>query len=229
MGAKREAPSDEPPVKVPIPPFNEKFEKPKPTPPVVEREPGEDVDEETRAAEAALQQLAQAERQLNENLGQGSPEGERGSGGGGTGTSGRGARVARWVLRFQPHSSQHYLEQLDGLGAEIAFPAAGNQWQYFFHVGSPRRRSEIRDLGGENRFYWVDKRPQSVSGVARVLGIPASRFMIVFLPDDLEKRMLKLELDHRGLTEEQILQTDFLVITAPGGNYDVKVDRQLPR
>jgi hypothetical protein len=227
MGAEEEKPTEELPKEAPAEKIK-KLEKPKPTVPVVKPEPGKEIEKEREAAEAALNRLAQAKNQLDANLNRGSPEGDRGGGGGGSGARGRGARVARWVLHFNTESSQHYLQQLDGLGAEIAFPAAGSRWQYFFDVSTPRRRSEIRDLGSENRLYWVDEKQQSVGGVAQVLGIPTPPFMIVFLPVPLEDRMLQLELDYQGLTEEQILRTDFRVVIR-GGMYDVEVSRQLRR
>ena len=227
MGADVEEPDAAPPEEVPDEQIKD-LEKPEPTVPVVKPEPGKEIEKEREAAEAALSRLDQAKNQLAANLNQGSPDGDRGGGGGGSGATGRGARVARWVLHFNTQSSQHYLEQLDGLGAEIAFPAAGNRWQYFFDVGSPKRRSQIRDLGSENRLYWVDEKQQSVGGVAQVLGIPTPPFMIVFLPVPLEDRMLQLELDYQGLTEEQILRTDFRVISR-GRSYDVEVTRQMRR
>jgi hypothetical protein len=228
MGAAEEELSDEVPQDMMAEELTEIEEQEQPPPDVKPADQGEEVVEETAVAQSALDRLAQARSQLDANLNQGSREGTGGVGGGGTGTTGRGARVARWVLHFNTQSSPHYLQQLDGLGAEIAFPAVGNRWQYFFNVGSPRRRSEIRDLGGENRLYWVDEKPQSVGGVAQVLGIPTPPFMIVFLPVPLEDRMLEMELAYQNLTEEQILRTDFQVITR-GGSYDVRVTRQIPR
>jgi hypothetical protein len=187
---------------------------------------GRELAEETAVAQSALDRLSQAQAQLNANLNQGKSEGTGGSGG--SGARGRGARVARWVLHFNTRSTKHYLAQLDGLGAEIAFPAVGNRWQYFLDASSNKRRSEVRDLSSETRLYWVDEKPESLRGVAEELGIPVPPFMIVFLPVDLEDRMLKLELAYQNLGEEEIRRTDFEVVTR-AGQYDVRVTRQIPK
>ena len=196
-----------------------------PPPDVKPVDQGKEVVEETGVARSALDRLAEARAQLEANLNKGQSEG---TGGGGRGTGGRGARVARWVLHFSTRSSQDYLAQLDGLGAEIAFPEVGNRWRYFFDASSPSRRSEIRDLTSENRLYWVDERLESIAGVAQELDIPVPPFMIVFLPLALEERMLQMELAHQNLREEEIERTDFEVITR-GQDYDVRVRRQIPR
>jgi hypothetical protein len=228
MGTTEPEPADELPAEVTVDEVAKIEEEELPPPEVAPADQGEEVIEQTAVAQSALDRLSQARSQLDSNLNQGAPEGGRAGGGGGTGTTGRGARVARWVLHFDTESSHHYLAQLDGLGAEIAFPAVGNRWQYFVNVGSPQRRSEIRDLGGESRLYWVDEKPQSIGGVAQVLGIPMPPFMIVFLPVRLEDRMLEMELAYKNLAEDQILRTDFHVIQR-GASYDVRVTSQIPR
>jgi hypothetical protein len=190
-------------------------------------ETGKELDEAAETAQSTLDRLAAARQQLDANLNQGASQGT-GTGGGGTGAAGRGARVARWVLHFNTRSAKHYMAQLDGLGAVIAFPLTGNRWRYYFDISSDRRRSEIRDLSDENRLYWVDEKPHSIAGVAQELGIPASPFMIVFLPVTLEERMLAMELAYRNLREDEIQRTDFEVVET-GARYDVRVLRQIPR
>ena len=226
LDASQEESSEEPPEQSALDELEEVPETELPPPDVKPVDRGKELERETEVAQATLNQLAQATEQLSANLSQGEAEGSGGLEGGGTG--GRGARVARWVLKFNTRSAKHYLAQLDGLGAEIAFPMVGNKWQYYFNVSSTSRLSEVRDLTSENRLYWVDEKPDSISGVAQELGIAVPPFMIVFLPLPLEDRMLQMELAYQNLREEEIKRTDFEVISRAGG-YDVGITRQIPR
>jgi len=187
---------------------------------------GTELREETSKAQAALDRLARARQQLADNLNRGKATGSGGGGGGGP--AGRGARVARWILHFNSRSAKHYLAQLDGLGAVVAFPVEAEQWRYYSDIASTDFKTEVRDLSGETRLYWVDGKPESINGVAQHFGIAPSPYMIVFLPLDMEERLLEMELAYRNLREEEILKTEFEV-THRGGNYDVKIMRQTPK
>lgn len=192
------------------------------------------------AVQDARSRLAAAKAALAKNLGGGGGggPGEGGAngagggtgqgGGGGSGLKGRAARPARWVLRFQSNSTQDYLAQFEGLGASFAFPAQGNNWQFFPKPSSSPSTSQIKDLASENQLYWVDENPQNVNGVARILGVQATGVMVTFLPRALEDRMLEMELSYRGLKEEDI-QTTYFGISRDGGKYDVKVVDQIAR
>ncbi len=191
------------------------------------------------AASSAGSRLADAKSMLNKNLGggggggtgvgggNGTGGGKGQGGGGGTGLTGRAAQQARWILQFQTASTQDYLAQFEGLGASIAFPAQGNQWKFFSQPSSNPSNSTLRDLSNENRLYWIDENPRNVTGVAAALGVQASREMILFLPLELEQRMLKMELSYRGLKEEDIQSTTFGV--SRGAGYDVRVVDQVQR
>ena len=227
MGTAEEAPAESIPEESVIGELEKVDEPELPPPDVKPADRGQELAEETAVARSALDRLAQARAQLEANLRKGESS-EAGGGGGGSGRSGRGARVARWVLHFNTRSPKHYLTQLDGLGAQIAFPEVGNKWRYYFDVSSSRRRSAVRDLTGENRVYWVDGKPESIQGVAEELGIAVPPFMIVFLPVPLEDRLLQIELAYQNLTEDEIRRTDFEVVTR-AGHYDVRVSRQVPK
>ncbi len=164
-----------------------------------------------------------AREKLNQNLG-GKPGGGGGGGGGGTGRAGR---AARWVLKFNYSNANHYLSQLGGLGAAIAFPQRGDQWLYFTDLaGSPSR--SVRDLSGEDRIFWINEDPASAGVVAQSLGIGPVTPMLAFLPVELEQRMLKMELAYKGAaSEDDIIQTVFECV-ARGGGFDVIVVDQKP-
>jgi hypothetical protein len=211
-----------------------------PTPPIDDIPKPKALDEAVPPADTGTQidqlddQLRDAQNRLNRALDQlrknqnQAGGGSAGPGRGGSGGTGRGARAARWILKFNTRSPHDYLAQIDGLGAEIAFPQMGNEFLYFRNPGSSNASSERRSLAGETRINWVDRDPESVANVCSALGIPTTPFMLAFLPRQLEERLLKLELAYNGLEEHEILSTTFEVVHR-GGGYDVIVANQVPR
>jgi len=191
-----------------------------------------DVGTQFRDQEKQLQdtrdRLKDAREKLNRDLGKGTPSGTGTGGGGGSGASGKAARAARWILRFNIRSPQEYLTQIDGLGAHIAFPTSGDKYLYFYNASSGSRRSETRSLAANEMVYWVDDNAESVGRVASVLGIPPGPFMLSFLPQELEDRMVQLERAYNNLEEDEILSTVFEVVFR-GGKYDVFVAAQTPK
>ncbi|MCL6502931.1 MAG: hypothetical protein K6T86_09630 [Pirellulales bacterium] len=177
--------------------------------------------EGSQAAKRARERLEAAKNRLNENLGSV-------GGGGGSGPTGRAARVARWIMRFDVSSVRDYLAQMDGLGAQIAFPDRGDKFLYFSNLASPTPKKELKDISNETRIYWVDENPQSVAMVCQYLGVPDNGFFLAFLPRELEERLLRMELAYMNLAEEDILSTTFRVIRR-GGGYDVQVESQIPK
>jgi hypothetical protein len=153
---------------------------------------------------------------------------EAGTDKGSRGGSGRDARAARWILKFNTRSVRDYLVQLDGLGIAIAFPQKGDKFLYFFSASSPNRTSEIRSVAGESRLSWPDRNAALLAPVCRELGIPVAPLMLLFLPVELEERFLKLELGYNNLEEDQIESTTFEVVRR-GGRYDVMVVTQEAR
>lgn len=173
------------------------------------------------AAQSARERLEAAKNRLQENLG-GS------GGGGGRGPTGRAARVARWILRFDTTNARDYLNQLGGLGAQIAFPDRGEKYLYFSNLASPTPKRELKDFSNETQLYWIDENPESVAMVCQYLRVQNSGFFLAFLPRELEERMLRMELAYMNLAEEEIASTTFRVVRR-GGGYDVQVERQIPR
>ena len=174
-----------------------------------------------QAQQAAAAAASAARDALNTNLG-GTP-GSAGSGGGGG--TGRAGRAARWVLRFNTTNPRDYLDQLGGLGAEIAFPDRNDKYRYFTNLANSPQ-STVRTLDNEGRIYWIDE--DTFMEVAAELGVSAP-VMLAFLPQALEEKMLKLEMARareRGVTEEaDIIQTTFVCVRR-GGSFDVTVTDQ---
>ncbi len=196
----------------------------------VQKSTRQQIGEARRRASAAKTAVANA---LAGNLNQGSGGGgSKGSGGGsgggvggGTGSgagSGRAGRAARWVLRFNNTNPRHYLAQLGGLKAEIAFPQRGDKYLFFSDLANTPK-STVRDLSDENRIYWVDENPISFVPVANELGVNSASVMVAFLPIDLEQKMLKMELAFKGATsEDEVISTIFECVNR-GGGYDITV------
>lgn len=179
------------------------------------------VAEQARKAAQAAAALDGLNQQLNNAAG-GAPA----TGATGSGSSGRAGRAARWILRFDTRSPRHYIEQLEGLGAELAFPETGDQWRYFDNLTAASPTTSLRDLSRETRIYWVDQNPQTYRAVGNLLGARDAPMMVVFLPIVLEQRMLEMELNYMGRKEEEdILQTEFVVVRR-GGKLDVQVQSQ---
>jgi hypothetical protein len=208
------------PIKVPTP-----TETPL-APPTVDN--GSMVLDESAKAEQVAERLRNAER-LRENLKKHSasrPKGAGGSGSGGGGGGGRAERPARWILKFNTRSPQEYLEQLDGLEAVVAFPVRGDKYRYFHNASSGNRKSEVRDLNNEGRLFWIDNKIDSVAAVCSFLGISTTSMMVVFLPQELEERMLQMELAFQNKQEDEIRSTTFQA-QQRGGKMDVVVERQV--
>ena len=172
-----------------------------------------------RAAAARARSASQrATDILNKNLG-------GTAGGNGSGGTGRAGRASRWVLTFNSSSGDTYLNQLGGLGADVAFPV-GEDAQYFTDLAGSRRSSR-RSLHSESRIYWIDD--ATFRDAARVLGHPGAPLMYAFLPTPLEEKMAQLELAEArryGVTREEDIQQTIFECVARGGSYDVQIVSQ---
>jgi hypothetical protein len=167
--------------------------------------------------------------------GQGGGKGNgRGPGeGGGIGNGGgqlseRERRMLRWVMVFETQNPNDYVNQLAGLGAILAIPTKQEgEYHVIRDLHKRPAKPELEDVAKLNRIYWVDDKPQSVSGVMRVLGLPANvSHFVAFMPQELEIKLGEKELKYRGLAEDQIFETKFRVVRLGGGAYDVEVKQQ---
>lgn len=173
-----------------------------------------------RAASARARAASQrATDILNKNLG-------GTAGGNGSGGTGRAGRASRWVLTFNSNSGDVYLNQLGGLGADVAFPLSGEDCQYFTDLAGSRRGNR-RSLQSESRIYWIDD--ATFRDAARVLGQPGASLMYAFLPTPLEEKMAQLELAEArryGVTREEDIEQTIFECVARGGSYDVQIVSQ---
>jgi hypothetical protein len=204
----------------------------------VKREAARAAQAAASTARRAQQSLAQAKARLAKNMDAGSGgQGKAGTGdgrtgntpgAGGSGTTGRAARQGRWILRVRPISIDNLLAQYQSLGAVLAFPLNDERYRFFSRLTQRPAHSEVKTLAGEGRMYWVEENVQQISGLAEVLGVAVPSYILVFLPQELEKRLVKMEHDYGNLSEEQIASTTFAVVQR-GGGYDVIVEEQKAR
>jgi hypothetical protein len=148
-------------------------------------------------------------------------------GGGGTAPTGRAGRQARWILQFRMRNAADYVAQMKGLGASIAFPTDGGKLLHFDLATDPPAQTK-RNIDDISQICWYEQSSSSAQSVARFLRAPPSSIMMLYLPEDLEGRMTKLEKAYRGLAEEQIKSTRFEVVRT-GGGFDVTVESQESR
>src|SRR5205823_14777351 len=87
-------------------------------------------------------------------------------------------------------------------------------------------QGKVKDLGQIQRMYWIDNAAPSVGELAKALGLkPVPHHVIAFFPDELESKLLRLELSFRNRKEEDIQATRFRIVREAGG-YQPKVEAQ---
>jgi hypothetical protein len=205
-------------------------------------------------ASKAIQALSKLDEKVRRDISKGVVAGEgkagRGSGGGeGSGVGGgegagvgdgtgkisrRQQRVLRWTLVFNTNDGRDYANQLSALGAIVAYPDPGNPQQYLVIRDLTRRpvQGQAEDLSGIKRIFWIDDKPQSVASLARAIGLPGVPHIVAFFPEELESRLLKLELDWmRSKTgkadEDRIEETRFEVRRTATGYEPYVVEQRL--
>lgn len=176
----------------------------------------------------------EAQKRLQRGLGQGGPgagggkdrSGDTGKGdkpGPGTGDE-RLKRTLRWVMVFDTYNGDDYARQLAGLKAIIAVPRDNNKYLVIHDLnGRPARGREDEDLEQIKRIYWVDEKRESITPLCMALGVkPVPDHVVAFFPEELERKLLKLELQYKELKEDQIYETRFKVMKTANG-YEPKV------
>jgi hypothetical protein len=144
--------------------------------------------------------------------------GERGGEGGGFGPNKgkwggprppiRPKRMERWEISVAFSSGEDYLRKLGNLGAKIGIPQANGTYAVYSNLdqrplrGEPHTTTQIRILGW---LYWANDDPNAVPALAEAMGLslPPKR-LYVFFPKDLEAELVKKEMAHSGLTEQQL-------------------------
>jgi hypothetical protein len=153
---------------------------------------------------------------------------DKGEGGGNTPEETRAKRQMRWTLIFRTQNGKDYRDQLIDLGAILAIPTSSGDYFVIRDLKAGRaggKVENIRETVGD-RIFWTDSQPLSVQSLSGALGLnPPPPAIHAFFPQSLEQKLLKLELDYRGLSEDQIDETRFRIVRR-GGTYEPQVSLQ---
>jgi hypothetical protein len=206
-----------------------------------ERAIQDDVQKKLAAVSQEAQQME--EQALGQATGSTPGRGQGGPGGGGGKGSGYGPgdgsgtgpgtltktekRRRRWEMNFtyyRDSAAQDLLNQFAALGAWAAIPEREGGFRVFKDVRSARPRGvHADDLTNINRLGFSDHR-SGVNPVAEYLGMPDAPFVLVFIPKELEQRMVTMEEQYRGRNEDQINEKIRFKVESRGLGFDVIID-----
>jgi hypothetical protein len=143
----------------------------------------------------------------------------------GKGLSKRQKRVLRWSMTFNTENGDDYARQLAGIkpggGAILAVPVGGGQYEVLRDLRQRPARGKVEDLATIKSIFWVDDKPDSVSGLAHALQIKVPQYFVAFFPPDLEEELARLERQKAGggVSEDDIEETRFNVVRSPDGSF----------
>jgi hypothetical protein len=163
--------------------------------------------------------------------GSGQGEGVGGGHGPGQGLTAREKRVLRWAMVFSTYNGQDYAKQLKSLGAYLAIPDHQDPSRFLVIRDLSTRPAHMQheDVSQIKRIFWIDDKPQSVHSLATALGLrPIPPRIVAFFPEELEKKLLRLELSFGGRREEDIRETRFEIVLVRPGHYEPRVTSQTP-
>ena len=101
----------------------------------------------------------------------------------------------RWQINFSVENAQDHLNQLHALGAILAFPEPDERFRVVRDLKQRPARAEIEDINSINRIFWYDTKPDTVSSLARALGLnlnPMPGVLGGFFPESLERNAFGL-------------------------------------
>jgi hypothetical protein len=208
--------------------------------PLTPKEPGDPLLEPARrAVEESKRINDETKRRLRKALGSGSKD--KGLGGSdkgndtgvgkdpgpGTGEL-RRERMDRWEMVFDTYSGEDYARQLAGLGAILAIPrGTADEYDIIYDLSKRPVQLKRDDIGSIHRIWWEDRKRDSIAPLCSALGItPVPGHIVAFFPEELERKLLKIELQYNGLREEQIKETRFKIRKTAGGYEPVVVEQR---
>ncbi len=172
-------------------------------------------------------------------------EGGPGTGGGkgsgeGTGTGGdkgpgkegalsvREQRMLRWTMSFDIHSGADYATQLRALGVIIAVDLPDEPGKArVYHRIEANAKGDVEELSSIKRMPWIDGRGESVGALCGYMGIrPTPPRLIAYMTEEMEAKLLKLELNYAGKDEDRIKETVFKIVPMGVGRYEPRVVKQ---
>jgi hypothetical protein len=139
----------------------------------------------------------------------------------------REQRMLRWTMAFDIRSGADYANQLRSLGVIIAveLPDEPGKARVFRRIEA-NAKGEVEDLSNIKRMPWIDARAESVGELCRYMGIrPVPPRLIAYMTEEMEAKLLQLELNYRGRDEDTIKETIFRIVPR-GGRYEPQVREQ---
>jgi hypothetical protein len=209
-------------------------------PPLVQPEtlpetPGSEVrPAEAKDAEKQLEKIREKARSRLLQGGSGKPglggrgkDGTQGGSGNRKGPTGNldvhQRRAERWIMHFNTLDGHDYLRQLADLSLGmkektlVVMPQPGGGFLVFRDLNRQPPVGRVEDVSGIQGISWTDEKPESVASLSRALGLAfvPERFH-VFFPNELERKLLELELKYRGKREEELKETHFQIVRRGG-------------
>ncbi|HEV3085350.1 MAG TPA: hypothetical protein VGY66_36690 [Gemmataceae bacterium] len=140
----------------------------------------------------------------------------------------RQERQKRWTMIFNIRDPEDYARQLSALGAYLAVPGS-REGEYLVIEDLSRRPvvARLRNISDINRMFWIDDKADAVEPLFRVLGyekIPS--YFVAFFPVELERELLKKELEYKNLPESKIEETKFQIKHTGGSKIEPVVISQ---
>src|SRR5437588_2244362 len=161
--------------------------------------------------------------------GKGQGPGEGGGIGPGRGTiDKRQERQRRWTMIFNIRDPEDYARQLNALGAILAVPSDHGEYLVIEDLTQRPAVAKVKDIKEYNRMFWIDDKPNAVEPLFRVLDVkPVPTYFVAFFPQELERELLKKEVEYRNLPENRIEETRFKIVRSSSGKgYEPVVESQ---
>src|SRR5262249_4726354 len=138
-------------------------------------------------------------------------------------------REMRWRIDFSGDPAEH-VRKLKALKITLAVPTSKPGLFLLADLTQTPSMTRLDDLGAHrDKVKWFNSHQPSLQGLMTQLQLPQlPRYAVIFLPDEMEQEMLRLEEQHEGLREDQIELTEF-EIRPQGDGYRPVVVRQTRR
>lgn len=139
----------------------------------------------------------------------------------------RQKREMRWLIQFSGDGKEH-LKKLKALQITLAIPTANPGWFQLVDLSGPAPKFLVSDLKQHaDKVKWFNVNPESLGNLAQVLNlVRAPKYVVIFLPDNVEKEMVDLEYKYKNAPEHLILYTRFEITKRDDGSFGPVVIEQ---
>lgn len=129
-------------------------------------------------------------------------------------------RERRWLIDFSGTGPEH-LKKLEALNITLALPTANPRFFRLVDFSGPQPTFKKDTLNGyTKRVKWFNQHKRSLRELAKVLRLRfVPKYVVIFLPEAMEHEMARLEVNYRGVPEDQINFTWFEIKQRDDGSY----------